>query len=338
MPHVNARRLRLGLLWEHAGRGGLRRLPPNATARDDEIGHPARSPDPLGLALLGQHSVGDGPEVFVRPRAGKEVLPHKEGGDSLDAETDRFLKVPGDALLVLARVQEPAELLVVEIRASGSLFEDVQASEVLPVLPVGPVERLVEHEEPAMLLGVLGCFERELRVGDDGGPLHYEAGLARIGLQGLCKLIRRFTGAKLSGRPFSGSVGSQQERLPVQFDIVVFSQAFDPFQADIAPRSYVVIPEGDANGFRFGLLVSGLHDILEVFGRFRAGDFEQFCSVYMFSTRPASRPMAHVQPAQDIPMELHPLSVANQSGQPWMLHLTLTCYSGATTFSTREET
>ncbi len=70
----------------------FRRLPTRPPT--DRKGH-------LRRFAIGQYSLHDGLEVPIRPSSGEELLAYEEGGDSVDAQVGRLLKISHDGLLVV---------------------------------------------------------------------------------------------------------------------------------------------------------------------------------------------------------------------------------------------
>jgi hypothetical protein len=95
----------------------------------------------------------------------------------------------------------------------------------------------------AVLLRVLGELEREVRVGREGAPsAELDARLltAQLEVRGRVAGL----GVGLAGAALGGDRGIEQERGPVDLELVFAAELLDLDEADVAPRSDEVGDDG----------------------------------------------------------------------------------------------
>ncbi len=172
-------------------------------------------------AVLREDTLHDCLEVPIRARAGKEVLAYEEGGNSVDAHVGRLLEIPHDRLFVVSRTETLPELGGIQAALARHVFDNGQVSQVPAVGPIRLVQGVVEREELALLLCVFGSLQRIHGVGDQGWAAHDEACLGCVGSERLCQLPGRLARPRLPDPALLWRVGSQQERLALDFDVVL---------------------------------------------------------------------------------------------------------------------
>ena len=135
-------------------------------------------------------------------------------------------------------------IITVEANLFAYRHQRLNLADVLPVIPEGLVGGVVEFDEFALLLGVLRSFQGVERVGGVRRGSHDQTGLPRLPAQRLRQLVSGLSRAGGTFSAFPRSVGPQQIGLAFDLDIEFLGQVVDPLQADIAPRSNIVVPDG----------------------------------------------------------------------------------------------
>ncbi len=186
-------------------------------------------------------------ENLVGLRAGEEEVVEHEGGDAVNAVAEGFVVLRHDSFGVFAGFQALAQFGAVEADAAADVGEDGRVAEVGALVPIGDVGGVVILHELALLLGELGGLQRQQAVVGVAGRAHHDVCFAGVGAQWFGQFVVGFTGARVARTATLRGIGAQEIGPAFDGDVVFFFQLVDAFQADVAPRSNIVVPDDDVD-------------------------------------------------------------------------------------------
>jgi len=176
--------------------------------------------------------------------AGEEQVAHQEGRDAVDAVLQGLPVFGYDRLLVTALPERSGHIRSLPPHAVRDGFQHLYPADILAIFPEGLVGGMVKFHDLAVLLGVLCGFQRVEGVGSVRRRSHDQPRLPGLPSQWFRQFVLSLPRPGRAFRAFPGSVRAKEVGTPFHFDFEFLSQLVDPFQADITPRSNVVIPDG----------------------------------------------------------------------------------------------
>ena len=127
-------------------------------------------------------------------------------------------------------------------------MEDRKLFDIFSSLPVCPIDRVVEGNFNPLLFSMFRSLQRWCCVGRVGAASHREPCLFCECTQWFIQLsIGTLAFSRLSFSSAWLNIWTEEKRVGLNVYGILFLKLCQPVQADVAPRSYIVIPNGDGN-------------------------------------------------------------------------------------------